>query len=799
MTNRDSRITFTLSIIASILLVGAVSAFGVEKLEINVSRDHRYLAYRLDTLRTILDGDQGLGRSTPVKVARAACHPSDTILLALTKTMTKEGTPAGVGFIPHPGTTTLAEKPFYLQLGGFLVTSERPGAAPVVVGTGVRNDSVFVYSVSLDNERPLLRPLCALVELSGQAGWNGSLQPLYDGDYDFDGVTEVVLLVNGGRDGPRRLFSVEVDSLKTEWELTLSSPISDPWILDCRDPTSPGILFSTYANANGFSDSLFSDAHSYLVRVNQRGAVELRYVIGNFAESCRLVRAGSDSTFFLSCHDFTPAEAFVEGRSDRHRRLLRIDHRGRVLNCYEEPEFDGSYLWTGDFEEDGQIDLYCRDGQGRVSIFDEQLNLKARSERTTLLDWFGSVEAWPQEGLVFCLIEAGGMGYYNRRLEKIAFSSGGLLQTARYDADSSAVQLMIHNRFGAALVEIRRKNLVDFVGIIYHDYQSYILAGMVGLVLMTFMLNQNRRRARADLNVISKQKAELEQAYKRLEEATEAITRERAKAAAAEQYRVASGQFRHEINNALGAAKMYLASVVGKAGSGGLKRRLEESQAALTLRVTALVESAQATTAADSEAIMAALVSEKEQVTRLLGDLENVVMKGIDRGLGLTERLRRFERIDHDDVLEDLDLVTAVREVVADHSTVLEAKKIAVEIAADCQVRFKCSPELMEILIRNLLDNSIDACSEDKKSKHQITIRLKQTGDRIEISWHDTGAGIKAENLGRIFQPFYTEKPSTGSGLGLSMVQSIVEKYGGTIAVDSQYGQYTQFEIEFKK
>jgi two-component system cell cycle sensor histidine kinase/response regulator CckA len=71
-----------------------------------------------------------------------------------------------------------------------------------------------------------------------------------------------------------------------------------------------------------------------------------------------------------------------------------------------------------------------------------------------------------------------------------------------------------------------------------------------------------------------------------------------------------------------------------------------------------------------------------------------------------------------------------------------------------------------------------------------------QPGPYIELSVSDTGCGIQAESQGRIFEPFYTGKPSgKGTGLGLSIVQEIVVKSGGAIRVDSLPAQGTTFTI----
>jgi two-component system, NtrC family, sensor kinase len=64
----------------------------------------------------------------------------------------------------------------------------------------------------------------------------------------------------------------------------------------------------------------------------------------------------------------------------------------------------------------------------------------------------------------------------------------------------------------------------------------------------------------------------------------------------------------------------------------------------------------------------------------------------------------------------------------------------------------------------------------------------------VEVS--DTGCGIPAENLERIFRPFFTTKAAgVGSGLGLSVCQRIITMHGGDITVESQPGRGTTFRI----
>jgi len=92
----------------------------------------------------------------------------------------------------------------------------------------------------------------------------------------------------------------------------------------------------------------------------------------------------------------------------------------------------------------------------------------------------------------------------------------------------------------------------------------------------------------------------------------------------------------------------------------------------------------------------------------------------------------------------------------------------------------------------NLFLNSRDAMP--KGGWLTILTREDHTGAVIEVG--DTGSGIPAEMLSRIYDPFFTTKDiGKGTGLGLSIAYGIVQEHGGTITCDSQVGQGTRFTI----
>jgi signal transduction histidine kinase len=102
----------------------------------------------------------------------------------------------------------------------------------------------------------------------------------------------------------------------------------------------------------------------------------------------------------------------------------------------------------------------------------------------------------------------------------------------------------------------------------------------------------------------------------------------------------------------------------------------------------------------------------------------------------------------------------------------------------------------------NLFNNSFYAVAEKKMLQPEgytpiVSVSTKKFGDQVEIKIRDNGMGIPPKVLDKIFQPFFTTKPTgEGTGLGLSLSYDIITKgHGGTLEVETREGQYTAFII----
>jgi signal transduction histidine kinase len=96
----------------------------------------------------------------------------------------------------------------------------------------------------------------------------------------------------------------------------------------------------------------------------------------------------------------------------------------------------------------------------------------------------------------------------------------------------------------------------------------------------------------------------------------------------------------------------------------------------------------------------------------------------------------------------------------------------------------------MREVFLNLAQNAVGAM----KDGGELMLQTVLADENIIIRVRDTGEGIPETNMGRIFSPFFSTKEG-GLGLGLSIVQRIVESHGGRISCTSKMGEGTVFEV----
>jgi signal transduction histidine kinase len=140
------------------------------------------------------------------------------------------------------------------------------------------------------------------------------------------------------------------------------------------------------------------------------------------------------------------------------------------------------------------------------------------------------------------------------------------------------------------------------------------------------------------------------------------------------------------------------------------------------------------------------------------------------------------------------------RKVVEDSLRLVEAQaeenniKIAVVEREDVP-RVMGDPEFLRSVFNNLFINAVQAMGSEGGS---LNVKITPNGRYVDFEIADTGVGIDEQNVGKIFEPYFSTK-ETGTGLGLAIVLKIVEQHKGEISVDSKIGEGTKFTVRLPK
>jgi len=183
---------------------------------------------------------------------------------------------------------------------------------------------------------------------------------------------------------------------------------------------------------------------------------------------------------------------------------------------------------------------------------------------------------------------------------------------------------------------------------------------------------------------------------------------------------------------------------------------------------------------------------------RFLPKLEKILAQ-VERASAILLQMRIFGRIPKESPYP-INVKATVDAVVMMAAPQLELDGTQVEVTDKGEVHVRALPVLLEQVLLNLLLNANDAIraryGTGNAAEGRIKITVKRRNKLAVITVEDNGAGIPAEVLRNIFDPFYTTKaPKDGTGLGLSISYGIVSDLGGVIRARSS-GNGAHFTIE---
>lgn len=255
-----------------------------------------------------------------------------------------------------------------------------------------------------------------------------------------------------------------------------------------------------------------------------------------------------------------------------------------------------------------------------------------------------------------------------------------------------------------------------------------------------------------------------------------------------------AGGFAHEMRNALSGVKLLLEKGRGAADDG------EQSlidDTANELKSIFLMGREQLDAKSFSE--LQRSVRKIAQNERMLDDLIQNADRAVRRALSITALIMEYSRIGYSKRGSDLvDLAALARGVIAESAPEFAEHGVDATVRTGGPCLIRGVETHVYSIVKNLILNAFDALREvDDDRARRLTVDIESSGARLVMRICDNANGIPEAIRSRVFEPFFSTKPQTGTGLGLGMVQKLVALHDGSLELQSEVGQGTTFIVCF--
>ncbi|MFZ5876067.1 MAG: ATP-binding protein [Nitrospirota bacterium] len=178
----------------------------------------------------------------------------------------------------------------------------------------------------------------------------------------------------------------------------------------------------------------------------------------------------------------------------------------------------------------------------------------------------------------------------------------------------------------------------------------------------------------------------------------------------------------------------------------------------------------------------------------IVRDHAHDMLRAVRRIAGIVQGLTRYARLPQADEWVNVELTGKLDEAVrlAQYAAGLNEIAVIKEYADQSAVRGR-PEEFLQVFV-NVITNAMQAM----QGRGTLRVTTYRENGSVAVDISDSGPGIPRDIIEKIFDPFFTtKKPGEGTGLGLHISRTIVTKFGGHIAVSSQEGRGTTFQLQF--
>lgn len=261
-----------------------------------------------------------------------------------------------------------------------------------------------------------------------------------------------------------------------------------------------------------------------------------------------------------------------------------------------------------------------------------------------------------------------------------------------------------------------------------------------------------------------------------------------------------TGGFAHEMRNALAGAQLELKTALNyKNMDKSCAAVLQDSATALLKDVSRIYEEYNI----PKQKIVDSFIPELKTIADIADHINvtfSSVSKDLDRSLSITSQIRDYAKMSEIKAGDTpVDLVELLNGYGQRFRQDFEQMGIKYSVTGAERAVVVANETHLNSIFSNLILNAKDALSEIETDCGEINVLVEKRNHKdkntIVIKVQDNGAGIQQDHLYEIFEPFFSTKPKSGTGLGLGVVKRLVQLYDGQIEVATESGKDTVFMV----
>jgi len=286
---------------------------------------------------------------------------------------------------------------------------------------------------------------------------------------------------------------------------------------------------------------------------------------------------------------------------------------------------------------------------------------------------------------------------------------------------------------------------------------------------------------------------------KRVEERTAELKQTQTKLLESEkrslEHRITGG-FAHEMRNALAGAQLEFKTTLNYQDKGKTSAELlKDSATALLKNISDIHQEF----GIPREKIASHFIPELKTIANIADHLSETisgVSRDLDRGLSITSQIRDYAKMSEFKAGDtQVDIIRLLKGYENQYRREFDEHGIQYSVSGVGTAVVKADETHLNSIFSNLVLNAKDALADNEIEAPQISVSVENIDKQILVKVSDNGPGIQQGHLKEIFEPFFSTKPTSGTGLGLGIVKRMAQLYSGQVDVESKIGVGTIFTI----